>query len=261
MMNNVVVMIPARYGSSRLEGKPLMDIHGKPMVIRVVETAQKVSPDLRVFVVTDSEKIGDCCLSHGVDYIMTSQSHESGTDRIAEAVSKLREDGRIAKSDVIVNIQGDEPLLTVDFIEGFIDFSRKSIADKSSDMTTSASVISSYKDLVNPNVVKVVLAAGGKALYFSRAPIPWNRDDTQSVVAGLHYRHIGIYGYSVDFLADWARSSLCLLEDIEKLEQLRALYLGSLIRVKTVTEQPHHGVDTIEDLERVREVFADANAC
>lgn len=248
-----LVVIPARFGSSRLHGKPLADIGGKPMVVRVAERA-RASGAAAVWVATDSQAVFDAVGLHGHQAIMTRSDHATGTDRIAEVVQQLG----LADSEIVVNVQGDEPLIAPELIgevvQSLVEHAEASIA-------TACHPISDAASLLNPNVVKVALDHAGHALYFSRAPIPYPRDSfaiSQSVLpAGLpSYRHIGIYAYRARFLQLYSQLQPVSIERFEALEQLRALWHGHRIAVAVTAHAPDAGVDTAEDLERVRRCFA-----
>lgn len=244
------VIIPARLASSRLPDKPLADIGGKPMVVRVAERAA-MSGASQVIVATDHDTIFSACRQHGVEVRMTRADHPSGTDRIAEvaAILSLRPDA------VVVNVQGDEPLIEPALIAA--------TAGKISDgvqMATAAHPIDQAADVFNPNIVKVVLDRAGRALYFSRAAIPWHRDgfslSIETLPAGLvPLRHIGLYAYGNAFLQAYPKLAPSPLEQIEALEQLRVLWHGFPIAVHVTDAAPIGGVDTPEDLARVRRYF------
>lgn len=246
------VLIPARLASTRLPDKPLADIAGKPMVVRVAERARMTAAS-RVVVAAESEAIRDACRRHGVDFVMTRADHPSGSDRLAEACEQLGLDG----DDIVVNVQGDEPLIPTSLVDAVAELLQ---AHPQASMSTAAHAIDSAEDLRNPNVVKVVCDAGGMALYFSRAPIPWWRDGAAQGQAALPeprpLRHIGIYGYRAGFLREFPRLAQAPLERVEALEQLRALWHGRRIAVHVTPEAPGPGVDTPEDLQRVRQLFA-----
>jgi 3-deoxy-manno-octulosonate cytidylyltransferase (CMP-KDO synthetase) len=246
------VLIPARLASTRLPNKPLADIAGKPMVVRVAERARR-SAAQDVVVAADSQAIVDACVAHGVRAVMTAPDHPSGTDRLAEASRALA----LPDDHVVVNVQGDEPLIDptlIDAVAALLERRREAV------MSTAAHAIASVAEFTNPNVVKVVLDAQGLALYFSRAPIAWWRDGFAGGIAGLPdpapLRHVGIYGYRCDFLRAFPRLPQAPLEQLEALEQLRALWHGHRIAVHVSADAPGPGVDTPEDLARVRSLFA-----
>lgn len=246
------VLIPARLASTRLPDKPLADIAGKPMVVRVAERARQ-SHATRVIVASDSETVRQACASHGVEAVMTRTDHPSGSDRLAEACALLGFSG----DDVVVNVQGDEPLIDPGLIDAVADLLH---THPTAAMSTAAHAIDSLADLRNPNVVKVVTDAAGLALYFSRAPIPWWRDGSAPGEPALPdppaLRHIGIYGYRASFLREFPQLAQAPMERIEALEQLRALWHGRRIAVHVSAKAPGPGVDTPDDLERVRNLFA-----
>jgi 3-deoxy-manno-octulosonate cytidylyltransferase (CMP-KDO synthetase) len=238
-----LVVIPARLGSTRLPRKPLADIGGKPMVIRVAERA-KLSLAQSVVVATDSTEIQAACDEHRIECLLTSADHPTGTDRIAEVAQLLK----LPNSALVVNVQGDEPLIPPELINQVA----QTLADHSQcSISTVAVPITDTFEINNPNVVKVVLNRSGEALYFSRAPIPFVRDIEQSYQPE-YLRHLGIYAYRAEFLQAFTRLATSPPEQAEALEQLRALWNGYRIAVHTSLEAPPAGVDTPEDLERVR---------
>ena len=247
------VLIPARLASTRLPNKPLADIGGKPMIVRVAERAER-SGAAQVVVAADAPEILAACAAHGVRAIPTRADHASGSDRLAEACATLGLDG----ADVVVNVQGDEPLID----PGLIDAVAALLSNQSlAPMGTAAHAIKSVEDFVNPNVVKVLTDARGLALTFSRAPLPWWRDGFAGGITALPaqpapLRHIGIYSYRAAFLRAFARLAPAPLEQCEALEQLRALWHGHRIAVHVTAQPPGPGVDTPEDLARVRARFA-----
>ncbi|MFT8274138.1 3-deoxy-manno-octulosonate cytidylyltransferase [Kerstersia gyiorum] len=239
----IAIVIPARYASSRLPGKPLLDIHGKPMVQHVYERASQARGVDHVVVATDDARIFDAVRSFGGQAVMTRDDHPSGTDRLAEVMAKL-------PAEVYINVQGDEPMIRPGDIEILADGMR---ADPAIAVATLCHPIS-VQDAEDPNQVKVVLADNGDALYFSRARIPYVRDaDTDTAVTYL--KHIGIYAYRHDVLRDYARLPRPVMERAEQLEQLRLLAAGLRIRALQV-EAVGPGVDTPEGLERVRALMA-----
>ncbi len=247
------VLIPARLASTRLPNKPLADIGGKPMIVRVAARAER-SGAAQVVVAADAPEILAACAAHGVRAIPTRADHASGSDRLAEACATLGPDGE----DVVVNVQGDEPLIE----PGLIDAVAALLSNQSlAPMGTAAHAIESVEDFVNPNVVKVLTDARGLALTFSRAPLPWWRDGFAGGITALPaqpapLRHIGIYSYRAAFLRAFARLAPAPLEQCEALEQLRALWHGHRIAVHVTAQPPGPGVDTPEDLARVRARFA-----
>ncbi|MBF0177999.1 MAG: 3-deoxy-manno-octulosonate cytidylyltransferase [Magnetococcales bacterium] len=237
----ITAIIPARYASTRLPGKPLAVMAGKPMIQHVYERTALARVD-RVLVATDDERIRAAVLAFGGDVVMTSPSHPSGTDRIAEAARGMQ-------VDVIVNVQGDEPLLHPHMLDQLLEPMRQ---DPTIPMGTLAHPLADATDLLSPDVVKVVCNRQGFALYFSRAPIPLAREPHDGTIGAL--RHIGLYAYRADFLQQFARLQPTPLEKMEKLEQLRALEHGHAIRV-AVTDHAATGVDTPADLDKVRKLL------
>ena len=253
------VLIPARMASSRLPDKPLADIAGLPMVVRVARQAS-LSGAARTVVATDDARIQAACQDHGVPALLTRPDHASGSDRLAEACEQLGLDG----DAVVVNVQGDEPLIDPALINAVAALLQ---AHPGASMGTAAHAIGNLDDYVNPNVVKVVCDAQGMAHYFSRAPIPYARDhagqawwDAPAVATALAgfapLRHIGIYSYRAGFLRQFPRLAPAPTEAIEALEQLRALWHGHRIAVHISAQAPGPGVDTPADLARVRALFA-----
>lgn len=246
------VLIPARLGSTRLPDKPLADISGKPMVVRVAERAA-ASGAARVVVAADDPRIQRACTLHGVACVLTRSDHPSGSDRLAEACGLLGLDG----DDVVVNVQGDEPLIAPALVRACAD-----LLLQRSDcvMSTAAHALDRVDDYSNPNVVKVVLDAAGRALYFSRAPLPWWRDGHAHGVTALPVpaplRHIGLYAYRAGFLRGFPALPPSPLEQTESLEQLRVLWHGLRIAVHVSDQPPGPGVDTAQDLARVRALWA-----
>jgi 3-deoxy-manno-octulosonate cytidylyltransferase (CMP-KDO synthetase) len=251
------VLVPARLASTRLPDKPLADIAGVPMVARVAQRAAQ-SGAARVVVAADHALILAACQAHGVEAILTRQDHPSGSDRLAEACEQLGLDG----DAVVVNVQGDEPLIDPALIDAV---AAALLARPDAAMSTAVHAIDSVADYLNPNVVKAVLDAQGNALYFSRAPIPWWRDGAAPGVPPAQLpspaplRHIGIYGYRAGFVRRFPSLPPSPLETIEALEQLRALWHGHRIAVHVSDAAPGPGVDTPEDLARVRALFGAAN--
>ena len=233
------VLIPARYASTRFPGKPLAELAGRPMVVHVCERAKK-SGAAGVHVATDDERIASAVRAHGHSVVMTRADHPSGTDRLAEAAKKLK----LKESDVVVNVQGDEPLIAPSLIRRV----GQVLAKKKADVSTACHAI--HGDATSPNVVKVVLDREGYALYFSRSPIPYPREAGATV-----YRHAGIYGYRVSFLKKYARLKPAPLEKAESLEQLRVLWHGYRIAVVVSETEIPPGVDTPQDLEAVRKMI------
>lgn len=248
------VVIPARYGSSRLPGKPLADIGGKPMIQHVVERALASGAD-DVIVATDDERIEAGVTSFGGRVVMTSAEHSSGTERLAEVIDRLS----LAEDRVVVNVQGDEPFIPPEIIRQVAD----NLANqRQALMATLAVPIQTKEEVLNPNAVKVVTDAAGYALYFSRAPIPWDRDafqdaTSQELVPGQYQRHIGIYAYRAGFVRRYVQWESSPIEHIESLEQLRVLWHGERIHVAEAIQAPAAGIDTEDDLQRARQLAGD----
>ena len=246
------VVIPARYGSSRLPGKPLLDIAGKPMIQRVWEQACECSAD-QVVIATDDERIEQVALSFGARVCMTSPNHPSGTDRLQQVVQDLA----LPSEHIVVNVQGDEPLMPAAVIDQVANNLQQ---NESAAIATLSEPINDLEELRNPNAVKVVCDENGLALYFSRAAIPWPREhfSTESLAmptTGSWDRHIGIYAYRTEFLHQFVTWPPAPLEQLEQLEQLRALYHGVRIHVAQAAQKVPAGVDTEEDLNAVRAHF------
>lgn len=247
-----IVVIPARYGSTRFPGKPLQLIAGKPMIEHVWRQARQ-SGAARVVIATDDGRIKAACEGFGAEAVMTRADHESGTDRLAEVAVTLD----LADDAIVVNVQGDEPLIppqVIDLVASNLN------ANPQARMATLAEPLTDAQHLFNPNVVKVVADLNGLALTFSRAPLPWARDALARhpgrLPEGVPYRrHIGIYGYRAGFLRDFVQWGPCWLEKTESLEQLRALWHGERIHVADAPMALPPGVDTPEDLERVRRLL------
>jgi len=253
MKTTITAIIPARYASSRLPGKPLLEIGGIPMVLRVVRRARQVKSIDRVIVATDDQRVYDCVSSAGEEAMITRRDHRTGTDRLAEVAEKL-------DSGIIVNVQGDEPLIVPATIESAIT---PLLADASILMSTTSEPIESTGDLLDPNVVKVIVDRDGLAISFSRNPIPFPRAavlehgsiqkalEAEPELLKLYSKHTGLYVYRRRFLLKYAGLTPTPIEQAEALEQMRVLEYGFKIKVVRVT-QPSIGVDTPEDLERVR---------
>lgn len=255
-MAKFTVIIPARFASSRLPGKPLADIAGKPMIAHVWQKAQQSGAN-RVVVATDNQAVVQAVQAFGGEVCMTSEHHNSGTERLAEVVEKLA----LADDEIVVNIQGDEPLIPPVIVQQVAD----NLANNGVKMATLAVPLNEAEELFNPNVVKAVADQSGNVLYFSRAPIPWNRDQfaglsdeqkTQLVLQSQYLRHIGIYAYRAGFIKQYVQWQPSALENIESLEQLRVLWYGEKIHIDLAKEVPAVGVDTPEDLEKVRAILA-----
>lgn len=246
------VIIPARMKSTRLPEKPLMPIEGVPMVVRVAEAAAK-SKASRIVVATDHPAIADACRSCGVEAVMTKEAHPTGTDRLAEAAEALG----LGDDEIVVNVQGDEPLMPAEVVD---EVAELLAARPECAIATAAHTISDIESFLNPNVVKVELDSEGRAVTFSRAPIPYPRDafraGEKTLPEGFRpLHHLGIYAYRVRFLKRFPTLPQAPIEKLESLEQLRALYFGEKIAVAVLDQALPAGVDTLEDLERVREVY------
>ncbi|HAS64511.1 MAG TPA: 3-deoxy-manno-octulosonate cytidylyltransferase [Vibrio sp.] len=243
------VVIPARYQSTRLPGKPLADIAGKPMIQWVYEQSIQAGAD-NVIIATDDERVEKAAKAFGAQVCMTSPDHESGTERLAEVVKLMG----IADDQIIVNVQGDEPLIPPTIIAQVAD----NLANSQAPMATLAVEITDEAEVFNPNAVKVLTDKDGYAMYFSRATIPWDRDNfaNNNTVAQPLLRHIGIYAYRAGFINTYINWQPSALEKIECLEQLRVLWYGEKIHVAVAKEAPAAGVDTPEDLEAVRAILA-----
>ncbi|HEX8749337.1 MAG TPA: 3-deoxy-manno-octulosonate cytidylyltransferase [Pyrinomonadaceae bacterium] len=253
-----VAIIPARFQSTRLPGKPLVEISGRPMILWVVERALSARNVTRAIVATDDERIAEAVSRGGFEAVMTSPEHQSGSDRLAEVAATLD------AADVIVNVQGDEPLISPRTIERAVD---ELINADEAQIVTTCERITDAADVISPDVVKVVADGGGRALYFSRSPIPYPRDavrqhgslsaalETEPQLLNLFRKHTGLYAYRRSFLLEYAGWPQTGLERAEALEQLRALERGATILV-VESDSPSIGVDTLEDLERVRALLA-----
>jgi 3-deoxy-manno-octulosonate cytidylyltransferase (CMP-KDO synthetase) len=243
------VLIPARLASTRLPNKPLADIGGLPMIVRVAQRVLSgMAPTTRVVVAADSASILQACQSHGIEAVLTRQDHPSGSDRLAEACDLLQ----LGDDSMVVNVQGDEPLIDPALVKAVADLL---LQRPEASMSTAAHLIHEPAEFSNPNVVKVVLDARQMALYFSRAPIPHWRDSPAALPNPAPLRHIGIYGYRAGFLRQFPRLPQAPIEVTEALEQLRALWHGHRIAVHVTPHAPGPGVDTPEDLERVRRLL------
>lgn len=247
------VLIPARLASTRLPNKPLADLGGVPMVVRVAQRVRSgVAPSTRIVVAADSASIVQACQAHGVQAILTREDHPSGSDRLAEACTLLG----LKDEEIVVNVQGDEPLIDPQLVQAVASLLQ---GDTPASMGTAAHPIHAVDEFNNPNVVKVVLDAQHLALYFSRAPIAWWRDGFGQGIHSLPQpaplRHIGIYSYRVGFLRLFPQLAQAPIETTEALEQLRALWHGYRIAVHVSDQAPGPGVDTPQDLERVQKLF------
>ncbi len=248
------VVIPARYASSRLPAKPLLDIGGKPMIAHVCQRAMEAHAD-EVVVATDDQRIVSVVEKLGIPVLLTATEHQSGTERIAEVAKKRR----WSEEDIIVNLQGDEPFISAEYI---CQVAYSLATQTSANIATLATPIHTISDIFNPNIVKVVTNQQGYGLYFSRAAIPWDREQFSQISAQFpietspYLRHIGLYAYRQFFLQQYVLWEKSPLESIECLEQLRILWHGEKIKVEIVTKAPPTGIDTLEDLHRARAEFA-----
>ena len=255
MIEPFKVVIPARYGSTRLPGKPLLQIAGKPMIAHVCERAKQACAT-EVVVATDDQRIVDAVAEMGIQVLMTRSDHQSGTERIAEVAQQCG----WKESDIVVNLQGDEPLIPAEYIAAV---ATALAGQAQTGMATLAAKIEDREEIFNANAVKVVTNKLGQALYFSRAPIPWDRENFNRPEAAAsdtipYLRHIGLYAYRVGFLNRYVAWDASPLEVVESLEQLRVLWHGESIVVLTVAKTPPAGVDTQEDLLRVEKILLDA---
>lgn len=241
------IVIPARYASSRLPGKPLLSIHGRPMILRVVDQARKVSGFDDLCVATDDERIAQVCQAEGVEVVLTSCEHPSGTDRLSEVARIKGWDSE----DIIVNIQGDEPLLPAQLVQ---QVAQLLIEKPHCSMSTLCEPIHQLEEFQRDSIVKVVKNLHGEALYFSRAGIPYDRDGAKQTVATLHqqaFRHLGLYAYRVGLLQAYVSWEMGVLESLESLEQLRVLENGHRIAIAVAAVSLPPGVDTQADLDRL----------
>jgi 3-deoxy-manno-octulosonate cytidylyltransferase (CMP-KDO synthetase) len=242
-----LAIVPARMASTRLPEKPLRDLAGRPMILHVVDRARE-SGARAVYVATDDARVEAACAAAGADVVMTAAHHASGSERLAEACDLLG----LENTDIVVNVQGDEPLMPPPVIRQVAGLLT---AHTDADMASLYHRIEDPQEVFDPNVVKVVCDARGRALYFSRAPIPWEREvfrDPKPRPRGPHLRHVGIYAYRAGFLRRYVRLAAADIEEREALEQLRALYHGAVVQMAPACAAPGPGVDTPEDLERVR---------
>ncbi|TCB57333.1 3-deoxy-manno-octulosonate cytidylyltransferase [Acinetobacter terrestris] len=244
------IVIPARFASSRLPGKPLLEIHGRPMILRVVDQAKKVAGFDDLCVATDDERIAEVCRAEGVDVVITSEDHPSGTDRLSE-VARIK---GWASEDIIVNVQGDEPLLPAQLVQQVAQLLE---SQPESSMSTLCEPIHSLDEFHRDSIVKVVMSKYNQALYFSRATIPYDRDAAKQEVQELHsqaYRHLGLYAYRVNLLQEYVSWDMGVLEQLESLEQLRVLENGHRIAIAVAKANLPPGVDTQADLDRLNEM-------
>lgn len=245
MKTPFIVIIPARLASTRLPRKALADIGGKPMVVRVAERARLSLAD-QVIVATDANEIVSACEANDIDVILTNKDHPTGTDRLGEVASKLN----LSDDVIVVNVQGDEPLIPPDMIN---QVAMTLANNPECDIATAAVVITDDDEINNPNVVKIALDKRGRALYFSRAPIPYLRDTSTPLSSPRCVRHIGIYAYKASFLKQFSSLEPAPIEQAEALEQLRALWHGHKIQVMITQSSPPAGVDTPDDLARAQQ--------
>ena len=244
------IVIPARFASSRLPGKPLLEIHGRPMILRVVDQAKKVAGFDDLCVATDDERIAEVCRAEGIDVVITSADHPSGTDRLSE-VARIK---GWASEDIIVNVQGDEPLLPAQLVQQVAQLLE---SQPESSMSTLCEPIHSLDEFHRDSIVKVVMSKYNQALYFSRATIPYDRDGAKQEVQQLHhqaYRHLGLYAYRVNLLQEYVSWDMGVLEKLESLEQLRVLENGHRIAIAVAEANLPPGVDTQADLDRLNEM-------
>ncbi|RZJ21443.1 MAG: 3-deoxy-manno-octulosonate cytidylyltransferase [Acinetobacter sp.] len=244
------IVIPARFASSRLPGKPLLEIHGRPMILRVVDQAKKVAGFDDLCVATDDERIAEVCRAEGVDVVITSADHPSGTDRLSE-VARIK---GWASEDIIVNVQGDEPLLPAQLVQQVAQLLE---SHPQSSMSTLCEPIHSLEEFQRDSIVKVVMSKYNQALYFSRATIPYDRDGAKQAVQQLHeqaYRHLGLYAYRVNLLQEYVSWDMGVLEKLESLEQLRVLENGHRIAIAIAEANLPPGVDTQADLDRLNQM-------
>lgn len=261
-LKNVIAIIPARYASVRLEGKLLLQLGGKPVILHTLEQAMKARTVTRVIIATDSDLIRQVVEDLGCEVAMTSPAHQSGSDRIAEVAEGLPE------HSVIVNVQADEPMISPETIDLAVN---ALLSDPSADIATTCEEITDHRDVLNPDIVKVVVGPDGLALYFSRSPVPYPRDAARMFggfenalredpsLTGLFRKHTGLYVYRREYLLKFTKMAQTALEKTEMLEQLRALENGARIRV-VETAHGSIGVDTAEDFERVRQILEKAAA-
>ena len=244
------IVIPARFASSRLPGKPLLEIHGRPMILRVVDQAKKVAGFDDLCVATDDERIAEVCRTEGIDVVLTHADHPSGTDRLSE-VARIK---GWASEDIVVNVQGDEPLLPAQLVQQVAQLLQ---SQPESSMSTLCEPVHSLEEFKRDSIVKVVMSKYNQALYFSRATIPYDRDGAQKEVQSLHpqaYRHLGLYAYRVNLLQEYVSWDMGVLEQLESLEQLRVLENGHRIAIAVAEANLPPGVDTQTDLDRLNEM-------
>lgn len=245
------IVIPARYASSRLPGKPLLDLNGQPMIQHVYQCALKAGAE-QVVVATDDKRIVDAVKAFDGEVCMTSTQHQSGTDRLAEVAQQYH----WTDETIVVNLQGDEPLTPASLLQQVAENLQQY---PQAGMATLSTPLCELDEVMDPNIVKVVRNHQGMAMYFSRASIPWHRDEGHNLCAqhiSVYQRHLGIYAYRVSFLKHYTDMPPCELENIEKLEQLRALYHGTFIHVEQARELPGPGIDTPDDVEKVSQLLS-----
>ncbi|KGT46720.1 MULTISPECIES: 3-deoxy-manno-octulosonate cytidylyltransferase [Acinetobacter] len=250
------IVIPARYASSRLPGKPLLEIHGRPMILRVVDQARKVEGFDDLCVATDDERIAEVCRAEGIDVVITSKDHPSGTDRLSEVARIKGWDS----DDIIVNVQGDEPLLPARLVQ---QVAQLLVDQPESSMSTLCEPIHALEEFQRDSIVKVVMSKYNQALYFSRATIPYDRDGAKQAEQKLHdqaYRHLGLYAYRVKLLQEYVTWDMGVLEKLESLEQLRVLENGHRIAIAVAEVSLPPGVDTQQDLDRLNQLNPSAFA-
>jgi 3-deoxy-manno-octulosonate cytidylyltransferase (CMP-KDO synthetase) len=248
--SKIKVVIPARFGSSRLLGKPLIDLCGIPMIIRVANRVSEALPLADLWIATDDKRIEDVAIGYGYQVMLTNVAHESGTDRIAEVSEKL---GWL-DGEIIINIQGDEPLIDIDLLQTFSAFC---VNHNALDMASVLAPITSLYDIDDINVVKVTVNKSGQATMFSRSPLPYCRDiPLKQWPVECFKRHVGIYAYKACVLRELSNTPPCQLEKLEQLEQLRALWVGYHIAMLQWEQQTHAGVDTFDDVLRVRKILS-----
>lgn len=241
------IVIPARFASSRLAGKPLLEIHGRAMILRVVDQAKKVQGFDDLCVATDDLRIAEVCRAEGIDVVMTDPQHPSGTDRLSEVAQIKGWDAQ----DIVVNVQGDEPLLPAQLVQQVADLL---VEKPQCSMSTLCEPIHHLDEFQRDSIVKVVMSKFNEALYFSRSPIPYDRDGAKQAVATLHqqaFRHLGLYAYRVNLLQDYVTWEMGQLEQLESLEQLRVLENGHRIAINIAAVNLPPGVDTQADLDRL----------
>ena len=243
------VVIPARYNSSRLPGKPLIDLCGKPMIVHVADRVRSALPSIEIWIATDDDRIKKTVEDFDYNALITSSRHESGSDRVAEVAKKLE----WPDDSIIINVQGDEPLIDTELLKAFTIFC---FDNEALEMASIMGPMESVSNINDPNIVKVLVNYNGEAITFSRSPIPFYRDLSPTDWPIESYnRHVGIYAYRASVLKKVASTSQCEIEKLEKLEQLRAIWLGYSISLMSWPEALHGGVDTADDVERVKKIL------